>query len=53
MATTATLQANQKEAYAGAMSTGVVGETFARVLVADLTGESLANPRDVHPDPSR
>jgi hypothetical protein len=46
------LSANQKEAYNAARAEGL-SDTAARALVANMSGEALAKPGDVHPDPSR
>lgn len=45
------LAANQREAYQAAREAGL-SETAAKALVANMTGESLANPRDHHWDRS-
>jgi hypothetical protein len=49
---TGALRANQAEAYKAAIAAGYSPDA-AKALVADLSGESLANPADVHSDPSR
>ncbi len=43
------LAANQREAYATALKEGL-SATAARALVANMSGESLANPKDYHWD---
>lgn len=48
----ASLRANQAEAYKAAIAAGYSPDA-AKAIVADLSGESLANPADVHADPSR
>ena len=45
------LTANQKEAYAAARESGL-SETASRALVANMSGEGLAVPRNVHWDGS-
>ena len=45
------LKANQAEAYKAAIAEGYSPEA-AKAIVANLSGESLANPADVHADPS-
>ncbi len=46
------LAMNQKLAYDAAIAEGL-SESAAKILVANLSGESLRNPADTHPDPSR
>ena len=46
------LRRNQSEAYKAAIAEGL-DDSSARALVANMSGESLANPADVHADPSR
>ncbi len=46
------LQRNQWAAYHAAVGAGL-SDVAARALVANMTGESLRHPDDVHPDPSR
>jgi hypothetical protein len=46
------LKANQNEAYKAFKDLGY-SDQAARIAVANMSGESLANPADVHADPSR
>ena len=46
-----TLKQNQQEAYAAARQEGL-SDSAAKILVANLSGEGLHVPQDVHPDPS-
>lgn len=46
------LARNQQEAYNALRAEGL-SPSAAKIMVANLTGESLRNPADVHADPSR